>query len=122
MNEGDSLALGASARLGIDQPYAGCPAFLESLVEIVNREADVMYAGAAPLDKSADRSVDVLRLEQLDQGFACLERNYPGAVRVRDFCPFKSEYVPVEWQRCVDGGQGDANMRDSGSLWGAGLH
>ena len=122
MNEGDSLSFRTFAWLGIDQPDTGGPAFLESPVEIVNREADVMDAGAASLDKSAHRSVGVLRLEELHQGFTCLERNYPRAVGIRDFSLFQSEYVPVEWQRCIDGGQCDANMRDSGSLWGVGLH
>jgi hypothetical protein len=51
MNEGDALSFRTNSRLVVDKLNTARSTSLESRVEIVHREADVMNAGASPGDE-----------------------------------------------------------------------
>src|SRR5512140_287112 len=67
MKESDSFSLCPNARNVVDQPQPGHPAFLESTLEVVNREADVVNTRTSLRDEFPDRGVVAGRLEQLDE-------------------------------------------------------
>ena len=70
MDEGDPAASRADPGCLVDQPVAASLALGQGLVQIGNPVADVMNAGAAPLEKARDGSVRSAGFEQLDLGWA----------------------------------------------------
>lgn len=122
MKERDPLALHADSRNLVYQPDTGFPAPLQRCVEIVHREADMMDPGSTAGDEFPDRRVLSVRLEQLEQRLARLERADPRAVGIRYFGLVHSEDLPVERHRLGDRGESDANVGNPGPLWGLMLH
>jgi hypothetical protein len=114
MEEGNPLSLRSDPRSLVDQAKSGGPAPFEGLVQVVDSEADVMYARSAARDEPSDGRVGALGFEQLDERIACLEAADPGAVGIIESGLGEAEDVAAEGQEVVEGAHGDADVRDSG--------
>ena len=82
MQEGDPLSLGSNAWLFVYELETGSAAALESGVEIVHREADMVDPRTAFGDEPGDRRLRIVRLQQLDQRIASREPCYARAIGV----------------------------------------
>lgn len=123
MDESDSLALCADSRSFVDQPHPGVATAFECRIEIVDRKADVMYAGATAPDELPHRSVvSVIRLEELNQTVSRSESDNPRAVRIGDLRILQLQYFTKEWQHLDDRLQGDSNVRNTRAFRGSILH
>lgn len=80
MEECDLLALGADSGLLVDETDAGLAAAVESAIEIVDYEADVMNPRTPFGDEFADGRIGLFGLEELDQGIAGGQPGNPGAI------------------------------------------
>ena len=90
-------------------------AFADGRFQVVDGEADVMNAGAAPGDELADRRVRGLRLEQLDQGVTGLESGDSCPIGVVERYFGQPQEVPIEGQDLIERVHGDPDVRDGGS-------
>lgn len=80
MQERDSLALGPDARFVIDELKSRLAATLERRVQVVDGKANVVNSGSALRDVARDRRAGVIRLQELDEGFAGAEAGYARAI------------------------------------------
>jgi hypothetical protein len=105
----------AYPRYLVDEPYARRSAPLESGIEVVDGEADVVNSRAAPSDESPDGRLGRLRFEQLDEGFSGTQASDPRAVGIVERHRGEIEDVAVEWQDLVEQVHRDADVRDAGA-------
>ena len=117
MKKRDPLSLRTDARNVVNEPGSGRAAPVERCVEIIHREADMMYRGASLRDESSDGRVRVLCLEQLHYWATRVEPGDPRAVGVGQVYLSQSEYFPVEGERFGDRAYSNSDMGDSRALW-----
>lgn len=115
MEKSDPLSFGAKAGLLVDETNARHPAALERELDVVDVEADVMYAGTAPGDEPIDRGVVRRGLQQFDERLAGGEPGNAGTVSVVERNLWKAEDVAVEGKDVVERADGDADMGDPGA-------
>lgn len=96
VQKGDAFPLGANARLLVDQTNTAIAASGQRSVQIVHRKADVMDAGTAAFEESADRRVGRVGLQKLYQGVAGLEAADPGAIAVSQLGLGHSEDIAIK--------------------------
>jgi hypothetical protein len=113
MEERDTFPLGADPGRLVDEADAGGAAALEGVVEVVDRETDVMDAGPAAGDELSDRALGGLALEELDERVTGGEARDAGAVGVIERDLGKAEDVAVEWQDLVERAYGDPYVCDA---------
>jgi hypothetical protein len=113
MEKGDSFPFRPDAGSLVDEPNACRATPFEGSIEVVDGEANVMYARTAPRDEFSDRGIGALRLQQLDEGFSRLEPRDPGAVRIVEVGLGEAEDVAAEGQEVTEGADGNPDMGDS---------
>jgi len=118
MQERDAFLVRADSGGFVDESDTGGPASLESGVEIVDGEADVMDARTTLLYEASDRRIRRFCLEQLDERFAGGESGdmRPVGVVERDFGQI--EDVAVERQDLVEKAYRDSDMGETRSARG----
>lgn len=100
MEEGDALSLGPEARRFINELNAVCFAAGEGAVEILNRETNVMYAGAALPEELPDGGFGLVWFQQFDQRFPGHESHDARAIGVIQWGLGHAEDVAVEGDDC----------------------
>lgn len=110
MDEGDPAASRSDPWCFIDQSVSPGHAFSQRLVEIGDTVADVMNAGAAPLEESRDRPLGREWLEQFDFGFAELNGNDARAVGRFRRMGQGAQHITVERQRGFNALDRDADV------------
>jgi len=81
-----------------------------------------MNPGPTPGDEFSDGSIGSGRLQQLHQTLPRRERLYPRAIRIGNCDLLHAEYFTAERIQSFDRIQRNADVGDSGSLWGWILH
>jgi hypothetical protein len=111
----DALPFGAGSWFLVDEANAGLATARERIVEVIDREADMMDSRTALRDELRDRRLGALRFEEFDERIASREPGDSGSVRIveRDFWHF--EHVAVEREQGVQRLDGDPDVRDPGS-------
>ena len=122
MQERDALAFGADAWLFVDQLNSRLAASLENAVEIIDREADVVYPRSTLLDKPGDRRSRVRGLQQLHQRLSGIESGDAGAVRVVQRHLGQTENVAKKGNALPQGSHCDADMRNANTTRGCWGH
>ena len=118
MEERDALALGADAWHFVDKLNSGLAAPRESSVEIIDREADVVYSRSPPLHESRDRRARVSGLQQLHQGLAGSEPRDAGAVCVVQRHLGETEHIAKKRHALPERPHCDADMRNANTTRG----
>lgn len=118
MQEGDSLALGADARLFIDELQPGLAAPLERRVEIVDGKANVVNSGTALRDEARDRRIRVIRLEELHQGLAGRETRDARAIGVVERNLGQFQHFAEKRHAGCESLHSDSNVRYAGAARG----
>ena len=113
VQERDTFPLGAEPGGFIDQSKAGLAAPRERTVEIVDREADVMDAGATFGDELADGGVRMLGLEQLDEGVTGRKAGDVRTIGVVERHDGEAEQIAVERKDLVERTHGDSDVGDA---------
>ena len=116
MKKGNPLSLGSYAGDVVNQPDARSAATLQSCVQIVHGEADMVDRGASLRDKSSDRRIRRLGLQQLHYRPSGVQSDDSRSVRVGQIDVRQSQYFPVERQNLGDGAHGNPDMGDSRAL------
>ena len=118
MKERDSLLLRTDPRGLIDETNAGCATPIESSVEVVHGEANMVNTGATFGDIAANRRVRGFSFEQFNERFASREADNRCTVGVveRDF--WQIEDVAIERQDLFEGPHCNSDVRDAGSPTG----
>lgn len=118
MQEGDSLSLGSKAGLFVYQLQAGNAAALESGVEVVHREADMVNSRPAFGDEPGDRRLRIVRLQQLDQGLSGREARDASSVRVFEVHLGQPEHITEEGHGLRESIHRDSDVRYPGPTRG----
>jgi hypothetical protein len=121
MEEGNALPLSPDARRFVDELDAMCLAAGEGIVEILNRETNVMYAGAALPEELPDGGFGLVWLQQFDQRFPGHESHDARTIGVIKWGFGQAEDVAIEGDDRREGFHGDAEMGDAGTArrWGS---
>ncbi len=118
MQERDAFALGADARHFVDKLNSGLAASRENAVEIIDREADVVYPRSPLLDESRDGRPRVSGLQQLHQRLASRETRDVGAVCVVQRHLGQTENIAKEGRALPERPHCDADMRNANTTRG----
>lgn len=118
MEEGDALPLGPDARRFIYELDAVRLAPGEGAVEILDRETNVMDAGAALGEELPDGGFGLVWLQQFNERFAGHESHDARTIGVIERGFGKAEDVAIEGDDRREGFHGDAEMGDAGSARG----
>ena len=113
MDEGNPAAAGALAGDLVHETVSRPAAPLECGVEVGHPVADMMDAGATPLEEPGNRAGGITRREQLDFRLAERKGQDVGAVGRFRGVRLDAEYLPVEGGGDVEIGNGNADMRDA---------
>src|SRR5262245_56245850 len=98
MEEGDQFAVGAGARLFVDEANAGAATTVEGAGQVVDGEADVVDAGSALGEEPGDGRVRLARLEQFDERLTGAQSGDAGAIGVVEGYGRQLEDVAIERQ------------------------
>jgi len=118
MQERDAFLFRADSGGFIDESDASGPASLESSVEIVDGETDVMDARTTLLDESCDRRIRRFCFEKLDERLAGGDSGDARAVSIVERDLWEIEDVAVERQNLVENAYRDADMGETRSTRG----
>jgi hypothetical protein len=122
VEKSDSFSLRSNTRRLIDQLDPPRTAASEGAVQILDGEADVMYAWSATVDESRDRGVGGVRLEQLDERIAGRKAGDVSTVRILERMIVEAKEISIERKKLVDRANGDSNVRDARSTTSGGWH
>lgn len=118
MKEGDALPLGPDTRRLVNELDPVRFAAGEGGVEIVDRETNVMYAGAPLAEELPDGGIGLVGFKQFDQRVPGNESDDAGAIGVIERDLGEAEDVAVEGDDRREGFDGDAEMGDAGPARG----
>jgi len=118
VEKGDPLSLGPEARCLVDELDAMRLTTGEGAVEILNREANVMDAGAALPEELPNGGFGLVWFQQFDQRFPGDESHDARTIGVIERGLGHAEDIAVEGDDRREGFDGDAEMGDAGSAWG----
>lgn len=122
MKKGNSLSFRAHARRVVDETNAPVATAGQGVIEIGNDEAYVMDARPAAIEKSRDRRIGSIRLEELHQLGTGREAGDPGTIRILEWMIIQSEEIAIEGKHLVDRAHGDSDVRDARSTTSGGWH
>ena len=118
MQERDSFSFCPDPRLVVDKLNAGCPAPRQRAVQIVDREADVVYPRTAFGHEASDGRVGVIRFQKLYQRFARAEPDYGRTVGIVERDLGQPQHIPEERKALGEGLNRDADVGYSSSTRG----
>lgn len=118
MKKRDALLLRADSRGLVDETNAGCATSLESSVEVVDSEANMVNTGATFGHISRNRRLRCFRFEQFNQRFASSEADDSCTVGVVEGDFREIEDVAIERQDLFEGPHRNSNVCDAGSPTG----
>jgi len=104
------MASRAAAGCFIDQAITRGPAAFERRFEVGHAIADVVNAGAVPLEEPGDRGAGFAGCEQLDGGLTECERHDVGAVDIFSRPRFDPEHGAIERKSLVEIGNGNSDV------------
>src|SRR5688500_19489278 len=110
---GDSVSFGSNLRLFIDENDPGGTTPIESRVEVVHGEAEVVNPRSTARDEPSDRGVGGFRLEQLDERVAGLVARDPSTIGVGELRDRHLEEVVEQRTKAVEVMDRDAAMSDA---------
>ena len=118
MKERDSLLLRADTRGLVDEANAGCATSVESSVEVVDGEANMVNTGATFGDIAPNRRFRGFSFEQFNERFASGKAGNRCTVGVVERHFWQIEYVAIERQDLFEGPHRDSDVCDAGSPTG----
>jgi hypothetical protein len=118
VQEGDSFPLCSDPRLLVDELNAGCPAPRQHAVEIVDREADVMYPGPSFGHEARDGGVGVIRFQKLYQRLTRAESDYARTVGIVERNLRQPQHIPKKRKALGEGLDRDADVGYASSTRG----
>jgi hypothetical protein len=111
MQKGDSLAVRAGNRTGMEQAETALLEICESCIDVLHGEADVVHPSPASRQEPGDRRVFGCRLQKLDPALA---NGQKGRLHLlcRDLLPmdFLEAESAVDVERVVNGNDGNADV------------
>lgn len=115
VQEGDTLAFGSPTGFQIDRSHACSSTTRQDVVNVIDREAQVMDAWAALLDELGDRRSVGGRLEQFDQRTTGCVAGDAGTVGVGERDVGESEDVTEQGLQCVVVADRESDVSDGGT-------
>ena len=122
MQKGDPFPLCTNTRNLIDQLDSEIAAASEHLIEIIDREADVMNPGATPRDEFSNWSIGRGGLQQLDETLSSTDRRDASSIRIGNLRLLHPEHIAKKRQLIRDRLQRNTNVCDPGAFQGSILH
>jgi hypothetical protein len=113
MQERDTFPFGAESRRFVDESNTGGATTSQRTVEVVDGEADVMYARATVGDELADWRLGMNGFEELDERVAGGKSGNVCTIGIRELDFREAEEITIEWKDIVECAHGDPHVGDA---------